>query len=145
MDEKTGRARADNVQSQSPVQHSQQPQYAPMMQQQQYSQQALMQQAYAPQGLSQQAYAPQGYAQQPMGNKGSGRGAVYKHSDSLTKHSGTMLQDNGKFGFIKQDSGDEDMFVLTPMGGGNLPPQGARVLYDIVADTKTGRPRAENV
>jgi len=61
------------------------------------------------------------------------------------ERAGTLLKDNGKFGFIQQDCGEEDMFVLAPLGGGSLPPVGTRILYDVVTDTKTGRPRAENI
>merc|ERR1712050_360059 len=65
---------------------------------------------------------------------------------------GSILVDNGKFGFIKQDSGGENMFVMpsafvfpgAARGETSLPPIGSRVSYDVVIDEKTGRPRAEN-
>lgn len=53
---------------------------------------------------------------------------------------GVVSSFNGKFGFVKQDNGEPDMFVLPP-----CPPVGARVSYDIITDPKTGRPRAENI
>merc|ERR1711924_1284 len=64
---------------------------------------------------------------------------------AASKRTGTMLKDNGKFGFIQQDCGEEDMFILAPLGGAALPAVGTRVAYDVVLDAKTGRPRAENV
>jgi cold shock CspA family protein len=61
---------------------------------------------------------------------------------------GTVLKNNGKFGFISQDCGEPDMFLM-PMAckswGGSVPEEGVRVLYDVVIDAKTGRPRAEDV
>eukprot|EP00927_Polykrikos_kofoidii_P054601 TRINITY_DN49001_c0_g1_i1.p1 TRINITY_DN49001_c0_g1~~TRINITY_DN49001_c0_g1_i1.p1 ORF type:complete len:509 (+),score=69.70 TRINITY_DN49001_c0_g1_i1:74-1600(+) len=60
------------------------------------------------------------------------------HSDTF--FSGTMSTVNGSYGFIKQDNGEPDMFALPP-----LPSLGSRVYYDVIVDSKTGRPRAENV
>lgn len=55
------------------------------------------------------------------------------------------VSDMGKFGFIKQDSGVDDMFVL-PLGlSSAFPTVGQRVTYEVCMDTKTGRPRAQNV
>merc|ERR1712056_163236 len=67
--------------------------------------------------------------------------------------SGTMHIDRGKFGYILQDLGEEDMFVIPSVceafgrgkGQDLLPPIGTRVMYDIVLDERTGRPRAHNV
>lgn len=67
-----------------------------------------------------------------------------------TRMSGTIIVDNGTFGFIKQDLGGDNMFVMPSsckefQGGKQLPPIGSRVSYDVGTDSKTGRPRAEHV
>merc|ERR1719428_2219945 len=62
-------------------------------------------------------------------------------SDGL--RSGTIKKNEGKHGFIQQDSGEKDMFVM-PLQcqalGGEIPPIGCRVSYNVVMDPKSGRP-----
>ena len=66
-------------------------------------------------------------------------------------YTGTFVSDKGQYGFIKQDTQNEDVlaeriFVLPfSCPEGKLPTEGSRVEYKMVMDPKTKRPRAEDV
>merc|ERR1712216_785588 len=60
---------------------------------------------------------------------------------------GVFMRDNGKFGFIQGEDGNE-MFVMPAAfaaWGHQFPPIGTPVSYSVVVDPKTGRDRADNV
>lgn len=83
-------------------------------------------------------------APQPM----YGKGGMGKMDTMDMWMSGTISQVQPTYGFIQPDDGQDRMFVLpgscTSCGEG-IPPVGTRVLYRVVADMKTGKPRAEDV
>mmetsp|Transcript_41588 Transcript_41588/g.114611 ORF Transcript_41588/g.114611 Transcript_41588/m.114611 type:complete len:506 (-) Transcript_41588:177-1694(-) len=82
----------------------------------------------------------------PGGFKPRVQGPVTQPSEIICL--GIVSAVNDKFAFIKQDSGDADMFCIPPACeafGRELPPVGTRVQYTVVMDAKTGRPRAANV
>lgn len=62
--------------------------------------------------------------------------------------SGTMAKIKGSYGFITQDSGEPEIFVMPQQCahfGENFPPIGTRVVYEIGTSTKTGKAVAEDV
>lgn len=63
-----------------------------------------------------------------------------------TYFNGTMMADKGKYGFVRQDGSDVNMFILPgscPHFGRMLPPEGTRLTYTVIPDPKTGRPRVD--
>mmetsp|Transcript_58771 Transcript_58771/g.92926 ORF Transcript_58771/g.92926 Transcript_58771/m.92926 type:complete len:515 (+) Transcript_58771:126-1670(+) len=74
------------------------------------------------------------------------QGPVTQPGDNVLH--GTISKVNAKFAFVKQDSGEADMFVIPPACeafGRELPPVGTRVQYKVILDSKSGRPRADCV
>lgn len=64
------------------------------------------------------------------------------------KLSGAMKPHNGKFGFIQQDTGEEDMFVMPVQCTGfnkMLPEMGTRVVYTVGVNWQKNTPMAEDV
>merc|ERR1712232_231787 len=61
---------------------------------------------------------------------------------------GVIKRNSGKSGFIQQDSGEADLFVLPIQCtgfAGQLPPIGTRVRYTVGVDPKKGLPLAHDV
>mmetsp|Transcript_65325 Transcript_65325/g.120364 ORF Transcript_65325/g.120364 Transcript_65325/m.120364 type:complete len:400 (-) Transcript_65325:215-1414(-) len=61
---------------------------------------------------------------------------------------GTMSQIKNNYGFIKQDNGEPDMFVIPqgcPYFDTNLPPIGMRVVFELGVSERTGKPTANDV
>lgn len=62
--------------------------------------------------------------------------------------SGVITKSAGKFGYLKQDSGEQDLFVLPAdcaAFGGSIPPEGTQVLYTVGVDPQKGKPKAEQI
>jgi len=82
------------------------------------------------------------------GGKGKKKGYGSAPPVAPGRKGGIFLADHGKFGFIQQDSGEDNMFVM-PFGceafGGVFPEKGSRVSYEVVVDPKTGKLRAHDV
>lgn len=131
-DAKTGRPRADNVT----------PADGGMMQQNnQWNMGGMMPQRPAEPHIGADAFQAGGNVDMSAIAAVNAAAAEYSGgASSEYRKTGMIAQVRDNFGFIKQDSGEGDMFVLPP-----VPPQGTRVTYEITVDPKTGRPRAENV
>mmetsp|Transcript_29138 Transcript_29138/g.79986 ORF Transcript_29138/g.79986 Transcript_29138/m.79986 type:complete len:587 (-) Transcript_29138:131-1891(-) len=131
MDEKTGRPKADNIMASGQASG------------------AVLLQGHGPAAAAAAAAGLRSspYPAVPMGGfKPRSQGPVTQPGDMI--HFGVMSAVNDKFAFIKQDSGDADMFCIPPSCeafGRELPPVGTRVQYRVVMDAKTGRPRADQV
>lgn len=69
-------------------------------------------------------------------------------SVSGDRQSGVFQTERGSYGFIKQDSGEGDLFVMprecTGFGGA-FPTLGTRVVFELAHNSKTGKPKAQNV
>ena len=62
--------------------------------------------------------------------------------------SGTVIRTIQNYGFIRQDSGEPDLFFMNlnvEAFGGVCPPRGTRVMCRIGTSTWTGLPIAENI
>lgn len=84
-------------------------------------------------------------AQAGDGGEGMGGSQSQRLATNLT---GTVKASGDKFGFIAQDNGESDMFLLPQCCqdyDACLPPVGARVVYSVELDPKTRRPRAADV
>lgn len=61
---------------------------------------------------------------------------------------GTITRGQDRFGYLKQDNGEKDLFLLPrdcEAFGKQIPPKGTRVLYAVGIDEMKGRPKAMNV
>merc|ERR1712039_741910 len=60
---------------------------------------------------------------------------------------GVIDRQRERFGFIKQDAGGEQLFVMSGdcKAIGGIPPPGTKVRYTIGVDPQKGKPKAANV
>lgn len=73
---------------------------------------------------------------------------MYYGMEDRGQSTGTIKHNSGKSGFILQDSGESDMFVMPKQCeafGYVIPPVGTPVVYSISVDLAKGKPLAENV
>merc|ERR1719240_1598882 len=61
---------------------------------------------------------------------------------------GTITKSSERFGYLQQDSGEQDLFLLPrdcEAFGGQIPPKGTRVRYTVGVDQQKGLPKAQEI
>jgi cold shock CspA family protein len=85
---------------------------------------------------------------EPFGKGVPGKGLSKGDQKGVTTMRGILTHDKGKFGFVTLEDGVTTLFAM-PLNcsgfGGAFPAVGTEVMFEVVPDSKTGKPRAENM